>query len=514
MASTSDYVQLNTDDPHLHPRPRSQSTGSNLRQDPNREGVDNLSHCEENVRSSSMARMGATINMVSTAIGGGGMFGNIFGASQLGIVGFVIVTFISATFTLFTIQFLCMASQISKRYSCYALSQQFMGGKKGDLITKLFIIFGNWSFCINIIQIFADFMEYILPIWTQTSNASFFVSREFAVILGILFIFPFITVQNIKNLENLSGIFVFFAVAILIVIMMNAFYCITLGEISTSIQYFNTNFNAIFRGLPPITWCWTIQFNVLPVYMTLNESNRNKQMQSVSWWTVSLLFIYYVLFGISTMITWGNRINDDFITNLDYNNKNYVFYLSIELSTVTQFIMVIVTFASIPIFAFEARVNLHYILTDIYWCCFVPILQRIGCYYYHDTIDNNDIENERSPLLSSSPDTQNNQFDILTRSYEETSTSRVMEGSFLIATAALFALMVENLNWSLSIVGATYGAYIAYFVPSIVYLRAIWNQNNLSRKHRYYKYMAFVIFTYGIIVCVLGIMEVFLEALG
>eukprot|EP00486_Rosalina_sp_Unknown_P002507 CAMPEP_0201567420 /NCGR_PEP_ID=MMETSP0190_2-20130828/7925_1 /ASSEMBLY_ACC=CAM_ASM_000263 /TAXON_ID=37353 /ORGANISM="Rosalina sp." /LENGTH=144 /DNA_ID=CAMNT_0047987417 /DNA_START=58 /DNA_END=489 /DNA_ORIENTATION=+ len=144
MASTSDYVQLNTDDPHLHPRPRSQSTGSNLRQDPNREGVDNLSHCEENVRSSSMARMGATINMVSTAIGGGGMFGNIFGASQLGIVGFVIVTFISATFTLFTIQFLCMASQISKRYSCYALSQQFMGGKKGDLITKLFIIFGNW----------------------------------------------------------------------------------------------------------------------------------------------------------------------------------------------------------------------------------------------------------------------------------------------------------------------------------------------------------------------------------
>eukprot|EP01083_Nonionella_stella_P133637 406276_1 len=59
---------------------------------------------------------GATINLISTAIGGGGMFGNIFGASQLGIFGFVLITFLSALFTYLSIEFLVISSNISNKY--------------------------------------------------------------------------------------------------------------------------------------------------------------------------------------------------------------------------------------------------------------------------------------------------------------------------------------------------------------------------------------------------------------
>lgn len=166
---------------------------------------------------------GATINLISTAIGGGGMFGNIFGSSQLGIFGFVLITFLSAIFTYLSIEFLVISSNISSKKSCYQLSEKYLGGKKGNYLTKIFIIFGNWTFVINVIQIFADFISNIFPVWFNVDQDSFVASREFAVILGLIFIFPFVQSKTIKSLEQLSGAFVLLCIIILLIIIVNAF---------------------------------------------------------------------------------------------------------------------------------------------------------------------------------------------------------------------------------------------------------------------------------------------------
>ena len=52
---------------------------------------------------------GGTVNLVATAIGGGGMFGNIFGASELGIFGYLFVVLLNAIFTYLSIEFLVIS---------------------------------------------------------------------------------------------------------------------------------------------------------------------------------------------------------------------------------------------------------------------------------------------------------------------------------------------------------------------------------------------------------------------
>ena len=323
-------------------------------------------------------------------------------------------------------------------------------------------------------------------------------------------------------------------------------------DVAPSIQLGPSSFEAFFRGLPAITWCWTIQFNVLPVYNSLSKVNgrdaRTMTMSHVSYWSNISLFCYYIIFGFAALIIWGNRINPDFMTNLDYNNTNYVFYYGMELSTTTQFIMCIVTFASIPMFAFEARTNSHYIAMDAYYkyikngkwktcCCdlFKNGLSNTSLHHNRTTsitdytkleseASEANIDHEETPLMGSehssvesSDSTSNSNIEERTREYEDNDYSEtwktiMIESGTIIVTASIVALYLTNLNWCLSLVGATYGCYIAYFVPSIVYWKCIGNvtNNKLRTKHRILKYLAIVSILYGIIVCVLGVTMAFI----
>merc|ERR1712154_11255 len=119
------------------------------------------------------------------------------------------------------------------------------------------------------------------------------------------------------------------------------------------IQILVTDPYDIFLGLPTLSWCWSLQFNAIPIYLTLSEDTRLSQINRVSLWSVLILFIFYGMQGIAVYIVWGNQINSDFITNLDHLNANYIFYFNEWLSTFTQFIISIACFFSIPIFAFE-----------------------------------------------------------------------------------------------------------------------------------------------------------------
>merc|ERR1712228_535648 len=102
--------------------------------------------------------------------------------------------------------------------------------------------------------------------------------------------------------------------------------------------------------------------------------------------------------------------------------------------------------------------------------------------------------------------------DLINEDFEETMLSRLIEGSVIVITAALVAMLVTDLNLSLSLCGATYACYIFYFLPSGAYLVAIrrFNPNQLVFYDRFLKYIALFSICYGIFVCVTGITAVFL----
>merc|ERR1739844_635076 len=117
----------------------------------------------------------------------------------------------------------------------------------------------------------------------------------------------------------------------------------------------------------------------------------------------------------------GSQVNDDFISNLDYKDKNYVFYFGMELSTTTQFILALITFSSIPMFSFEARTNSHYILMDIWSKCCVRNRMEEG-------IEEN--SEEDTPLIVSSSDDDDEVMNEKNDLYKETILSRFLESAF------------------------------------------------------------------------------------
>eukprot|EP01084_Bolivina_argentea_P122534 217123_1 len=299
------------------------------------------------IKSSSSSAV--TINYVNSALAGAlGFMGNVFSVSKLGIFWFITGSLLSMILTHFSIQFLCLSTEISKSSSTHNLAFSHLG-KKGSIITKLFVCLGNWSFIINIIQIFADFAPQILSNWFHDST--FITSRWFAVLIGLVIIFPWVLVKNISKLEKLSVLCMVYAIFIFIILAMNCIKCIAKNDIHSNIDIFVTNPVDIFLGLPTISWCWGLQFNAIPIYLTLHPNSRVKSIPRISLLSVFIIFIFYASQGIAVYLVWGDSINTDFMTNLDSNNENYEFYYNKWLSTLTQFIITIACFFSIPLLA-------------------------------------------------------------------------------------------------------------------------------------------------------------------
>eukprot|EP01084_Bolivina_argentea_P308663 533792_1 len=457
------------------------------------------------------------INFVNTALGGAlGLMGNIFSASKLGIVWFIIGSLISCILTHFSIQFLCRSAELSQSLSTHNLAKSYFGSK-GSLLTKIFVCLGNWSFIVNIIQIFADFAPQILRHWFH--NNSFATTRWFAVIIGLILIFPWILVKNISKLEKLSTLCLGFAMFIFIVLIMNATKCISENNINDNVEIFVTDPYNIFLGLPCISWCWSLQFNAIPIYLTLHPDTRLNKINKVSLWSVFILFILYGTQGVAFYIVWADSINKDFITNLDNKNSNYIFYFDSWLSTLTQFIISIACFFSIPIFAFESRTNLHAIIRNLKELLFRKTeISLINESTQDERVDSNVLyENEYNDYSVDDINCVNNVEDRIVSEERINENemgsflSRLIEGSVICISAALVAMLISDLNLCLSLAGATYGCYISYFLPSGVYIIAVnkFDARQLTNYDVILKYIAIISILYGVVVCIAGILTAF-----
>ena len=468
-------------------------------------------------RDTSSSVQSVIINFVNTALGGSlGLMGNILSASKLGIIWFISGSALSMILTFCSIQFLCRSAELSQSTSTHSVASYYLGSR-GALVTKLFVFLGNWSFICNIIQIFADFCPPILGSWLDVDDSNVFTSRWFAVSIGLVLIFPWILVEDISKLERLSTLCLVFALFIFVVLVLNATECILNEDINDSVEMLESDPRNIFYGLPTISWCWSLQFNVIAIYLTLSPRDRMHRIQSVSAWTVGILFIFYCSLGIAAYLVWGSGIDSDFIDNLSPSDSNYMFYLGHWVSTWTQFVICISCFCSIPIFAFESRTNLHSVLLSarkMYkMCCGQRDGMRLQRVHEEESANEDDVEHLESAadsegvrLIDAAP----------LEIGKETKASRWIEGSIILMTAALVALLVRDLSLCLTVCGATYGCFISYWLPSTVYLKALTkvqiqpNTPPLQRDDLILKYIAVFSVVYGLVVCVAGLVTAFM----
>ena len=289
-------------------------------------------------------------------------------------------------------------------------------------------------------------------------------TRAFSVVVGLLIILPFVAVRNIARLEGLSMVCLAFALFVIVILSMNWIKAMTMTSVNDTFSWGPPSAYNFFYGLAAMSWAWCVQYNTLPIYMTMHREVREEQMVTVSLGTSIGSYALFLIQGFAVYFVWGSQVETDFIDNLVEPGANYYFYYHMWVATLTAFIICIGCFASIPTLSFEARTNFHSLVvsTKRLYRSFReddgggagPRDENDGIEYQaivQPENDNDDVDN--SGLLS---DTLSDLGDMLEIGEEETTLSRWVEGSILIVMAAVLALFAQDLTDVISISGATY----------------------------------------------------------
>ncbi|ETN99421.1 hypothetical protein RFI_38053, partial [Reticulomyxa filosa] len=227
----------------------------------------------------------------------------------------------------------------------------------------------------------------------------------------------------------------------------------------------------------------------------------------VSAWTVILVYFIYCTISVSVYMVWGQSLSNDFIKDLDPDDDNFQFFLGHSYARAIQFAICISCFVAIPLFAFEARTNLHAIVHALYY----PFAHR-------KLPNESQEENERSDKNKNKEDNHSDSDrDEQWLEHEQTVedagqiwTVRLIEGLSLCLTAAIVALFVDNLSLILAIVGATCCVFFMFFLPGFVYiesLRVIGRENWDTFDHRM-NYVALFMIGFGVFIGVSGIVTI------
>ncbi|ETO10574.1 hypothetical protein RFI_26803, partial [Reticulomyxa filosa] len=223
--------------------------------------------------------------MTNSALGGClGMLGTIYACSKLGTFNFLLLSILIAYLTYASYEMLCRAAERASVSTTRNLAYKLLG-KKGLLITECLVLIGNWSFIINILQLFADFLPQILQEWTHNEKRyQFCQERAFDVMCGLILIFPWVLVRNISKLEKLSYLSVLCTLFCLFSLVANTIYAyrtnknnITNHTTNSGSPFFSYT-TSFFLGLPNMTWSWSSQFNAIPIYYTLHPQKRYSQI--------------------------------------------------------------------------------------------------------------------------------------------------------------------------------------------------------------------------------------------
>ena len=96
---------------------------------------------------------------------------------------------------------------------------------------------------------------------------------------------------------------------------------------------------------------------------------------------------------------------------------------------------------------------------------------------------------------------------------KETIKSRWIEGTFICFSACVIALEVKNLNLMLTLAGATYGCYIMFILPSLLYIKSIRKTKRIRDIDAFEAalvYFAYTMLLVGAVICVAGITTAFM----
>lgn len=312
-------------------------------------------HAEEPISKGSTIK--AVMFLMNTIIGGG-VVSLPFVISNFGIILGLLIYLMVYIMTLFSCILLLRIKNNTKRLH-YGTIGTFCFGYKGKMLIDIIIIINNFGMCMSYFIIFGQNLHRLIQ---ETTQIDAWWTYKYVWILLIWFlILPFVFSKSFDRLKFVSLISTTSIIIYFVLTVYNFLIKWYNNDLASDTNFFpdsSFDFKKCMGSFPSVFVAFTFQYNFFPIYNTIKNVD-DKKMMMTSVVAITLVLIVYSLVGVCGYLSYGNKIQANFLESMSISDLGPSFYyiLLIAFSTAVSF--------SVPLFFFACRNYLLSFIQDI-----------------------------------------------------------------------------------------------------------------------------------------------------
>lgn len=307
---------------------------------------------------------GAIINLTNTVLGGGiSLISLPLACKRVGVLllpAFEVASFAASAYTC---HLLVVTAEKNGQNSYASLGQRLFPGRL-SLVVPCLICLGNFGVCVALLETFAD---VIPPLLAFSGPGDFLVSRTMLLVLvtaGLLV--PVVLVRNITGFivcsllaSTAAACFAAYGTisGIRSIMPGGAQYPISTEDVSGLHGDF-PSLQDLLSGISIMTCSWPCQFNVLPIYTTLQDPTVGR-MRRVIVASMGIAAVTYILFGVFAYLRHLDATTGDTLADFDDSTAGQILRVAVVAALILTF----------PLFVFEASHNLDIVVPALCAMC-------------------------------------------------------------------------------------------------------------------------------------------------
>ena len=258
----------------------------------------------------------ASFTMASIQIGntilGAGIISLPVVMRYLGIIlGTVFIAFI-AVCTIFSVKLLLIAQEITKKNKYSTIARSALGNP-GYLFVIITIILNNFGLCCAFFRIFGETVQNTIQGFVSEDSILITNWHNYIYILILLVIMAFVIyTDNFESFEKTSSLGVVGIIVYVVGLFVIFFYKLHYNLLPTfsGMSFLPTGpFLELLANLPTVFLSYSFQFNVFPIYFTLQNREKSEMLNATSI-AVAFCFFLYALSGLCCFLMYGTLLDD------------------------------------------------------------------------------------------------------------------------------------------------------------------------------------------------------------
>ena len=280
----------------------------------------------------------------------------------LGIILGTLFIFFVAFCTIFSVKLLLIAQEITKKNKYSTIARSALGNP-GYLFVIITIILNNFGLCCAFFRIFGETVQNTIQGFVSEDSYLITNWHNYIYILILLVIMAFVIyTDNFESFEKTSSLGVVGIIVYVIGLFVIFFYKLHYNLLPSfsGMSFLPTGpFLELLANLPTVFLSYSFQFNVFPIYFTLQNREKSEMLNATSV-AVAFCFALYVLSGLCCFLMYGTLLDDTTLKMLLVDMQLYK-----DKSTFLKIVLVITNIgfltcstSGIPLMFYSLKKNL------------------------------------------------------------------------------------------------------------------------------------------------------------